>query len=70
MKFICRGFWVIGSNNDKKIIEGKFIGVHEFKPHVRGECYTEKFTFGHPESIINNMDELINKFNNQLNLYQ
>jgi hypothetical protein len=62
--------WVIGSNNDKKIIEGKFIGVHEFKPHVRGECYTEKFTFGHPESIINNMDELINKFNNQLNLYQ
>ncbi len=62
--------WVIGSNNDKKIIEDKFIGVHEFKPHVRGECYTKKFTFGHPESIINNMDELINKFNNQLNLYQ
>jgi hypothetical protein len=58
--------WVTGSNEDKKSIENKFLGVHEFKPHVRGECYTEKFTGTHPEAIINNMDELIYKFNNQL----
>ena len=58
--------WVIGDDNTKKDIETKFIGVHEFKPHVRGECYTSEFTFGHPEAIIKNMDSLKNKFNIQL----
>jgi len=61
--------WVIGSDNDKKFIEKRYIGVHEFKPEVRGECYTDDFTFGHPESIINNMSELTNKFNKQLEKY-
>lgn len=61
--------WVIGSDEDKRAIERKYIGVHEFKPHVRGECYTEKFTFGHPEAIMNNMNELTNKFNKQLEKY-
>ena len=58
--------WVIGDDDSKKNIENKFIGVHEFKPHVRGECYTSEFTFGHPEAIIKNMDSLKNKFNIQL----
>ena len=61
--------WVTGSDEDKKAIESKYIGVHEFKPHVRGECYTEKFTFGHPEAITKNMNELIDKFNKQLKKY-
>ena len=61
--------WVTGSDEDKKVIESKYIGVHEFKPHVRGECYTEKFTFGHPEAITKNMNELIDKFNKQLKNY-
>jgi hypothetical protein len=58
--------WVTGSNEDKKSIENKFLGVHEFKPHVRGECFTKKFTSIHPESIINNMDILKEEFKNQL----
>jgi len=61
--------WVTGDNKIKNDIENKFLGVHEFKPHVRGECKTDKFNFGHPEAIINNMDELQNKFNNQLKKY-
>ena len=61
--------WVIGSENDRKFIEKKYIGVHEFKPHARGECYTDKFTFGHPEAIVNNMDSLVNKFDTQLKKY-
>ncbi len=36
---------------------------------VEFECYTEKFTFGHPEAIMNNMNELTNKFNKQLEKY-
>ena len=39
-------------------IEKLFKGVHEFKPEYRGECYTEKFTGEHPESILKNMKEL------------
>ena len=61
--------WVIGNDNSKKEIESKYIGVHEFKPNVRGECYTDKFTLEHPESIRNNMDELIIKFKSQLEKY-
>lgn len=61
--------WVNGSDKDKKTIENRYKGVHEFKPHVRGECYTENFTFGHPESIERNMVELKDKFNKQLKKY-
>lgn len=62
--------WVIASDINKKEIENKFMGVHEFKPHVRGECYTEKFISNHPESINRNMAQLINKFKDQLKKYK
>jgi hypothetical protein len=58
--------WVRGTDEKKLEIEKKYLGVHEFKPHVRGECYTEKFKGVHPESIIKNFQILQNKFNNQL----
>lgn len=58
--------WVNGDNQTKKQIEDRFLGVHEFKPHVRGECFTAKFTDVHPESINKNMSDLKNKFNDQL----
>lgn len=61
--------WVLGSDEDKKIVEKKYIGVHEFKPNVRGECYTTKFTLRHPESILKNMENLKEKFKNQLKKY-
>jgi len=61
--------WVKGSYENKKEIENRFMGVHEFKPHVRGECYTDKFLLEHPESIQKNMSKLIEKFNKQIEKY-
>lgn len=43
--------WVNGDDIIKKEIEKNYMGVHEFKPHVRGECYPKKFEGEHPESI-------------------
>jgi hypothetical protein len=62
--------WVTGTNEDKKRIESKYLGVHEFKPHVRGECFTTKFKGVHPESIEKDLDLLKIKFNNQLKKYE
>lgn len=61
--------WVTGDETDKEEIEKTFKGVHEFKPHVRGECYTAKFNDQHPESIKKNMNNLIDNFEEQLKNY-
>jgi hypothetical protein len=61
--------WITGSDEIKKNIEEKYLGVHEFKPHVRGECYTKKFDLNHPESIELNFNQLIEKFKKQVLLY-
>jgi hypothetical protein len=58
--------WVLSSGDDRKMVEKKYLGVHEFKPHIRGECYTDPFILEHPEAIIRNMNNLQNKFNSQL----
>ncbi len=34
-------------------VEKKYLGVHEFKPQVRGEAFTKQFMVDHPESIKN-----------------
>ena len=52
-----------------KEVEEEFIGVHEFKPHSRGECFTQPFILSHPESIIKDMSQLKNKFDLQLKKY-
>ena len=59
--------WVTGDDSFKKQIEDKYIGVHEFKPNVRGECYTKKFTLKHPESIEDDLEYLKKDFEEQLN---
>lgn len=62
--------WVNGSDEDKKNIESKYLGVHEFKPHVRGECFTTKFNDSHPEAIQKDLDSLKEKFKRQLKKYE
>ena len=62
--------WVNGDDNIKTTIEGKYLGVHEFKPNVRGECFTKLFEGSHPESIIKNFENLKNKFTSQLKHYE
>ena len=61
--------WVNGDENQKLKIESNYIGVHEFKPHVRGECYTKKFEGTHPESIINSYELLNQRFKKELQNY-
>ena len=58
--------WVVG---DEARVEKKFKGVHEFKPEIRGNCFTEKFTMSHPTAIDEAMDSLKNKFRTQLKKY-
>ena len=59
--------WVL--NQNRNLIEQKYLGVHEFKPQYRGECYTKPFTDTHPDAIIENMTELMSKFDSQLEKY-
>lgn len=61
--------WVLASDDKKKKIEQGYKGVHEFKPEIRGECYTQKFENAHPESIANNLDKLEIEFQEQLRRY-
>ena len=59
--------WVRGDLKTKEDIEYKYRGVHEWDPEIRGDCYTTNFILCHPEAVEKNMDELLNKFNYQLN---
>ena len=43
--------WVKGDKQARINIEDRFNGVHEFKPHIRGECRTASYWLSHPESI-------------------
>lgn len=61
--------WVLGDDKQKNDIEKQFCGVHEFKPHVRGDCYTCKFRGNHPTSILNDMAELKASFETQLKTF-
>jgi hypothetical protein len=61
--------WVNGDEDQKLQVEEIFDGVHEFKPHVRGQCKTEKFTGTHPEAIKNNINNFNNRFKKELNYY-
>ena len=61
--------WVTGSNEQRKNIEQKYLGVHEWTPSSRGECYTAPFTLEHPQIIKSNLEQLKNKFNKQLMRY-
>ncbi len=62
--------WVTGDNSTKRNIERINLGVHEFKPHVRGECFTRKFEGKHPKAIENDIETLKNKFNTQLHKWK
>lgn len=62
--------WITGNNNQKKLIEDKFLGVHEFLPSVRGDCYTAPFALSHPESINKSISDLNFKISNQIEKYK
>lgn len=61
--------WITGNDIKKQQVEKLYLGVHEFKPIVRGECFTKKFDGQHPESIVSNMNLLKTKIDQQLKKY-
>ena len=58
--------WVLGDDAAKTSIENTHNGVHEFKPHVRGECRTKPFVGEHPDVIRSAMPAMIEQFNEQM----
>ena len=62
--------WVTGSQSTRSRIEEEYDGVHEFKPSVRGSCRTKPFEEEHTEIILQNMDKMKKKFEDQLNEFR
>lgn len=58
--------WVKGDDQQRFNIEQANRGVHEFAPHYRGDCFTERFKLDHPFAIARDMNLLQPKFNEQL----
>lgn len=58
--------WVNGDEFEKYQIEKKYLGVHEFKPEFRGDCFTADFVGEHPKSVSKNLKELINRIQKEL----
>jgi len=61
--------WITGDESEKVQIERKWLGVHEFKPNVRGECFTNKFSGQHPRSIQENVNTLNKTIKEQIAKY-
>lgn len=61
--------WMNGNGSIKSEIERRYLGVHEFRPQLRGPCYTKNFTDNHPESIESKKPYLLNKIQSQLKNY-
>jgi hypothetical protein len=61
--------WVYSGEVARYNIEKQFNGVHEFKPEVRGDCYTAKNETAHPEAIKRNLNSLKSRFNNEFNWF-
>jgi len=60
--------WINGDNQSRFYIEQQYQGVHEFKPKVRGDAYTEHFKGEHPKIIQDNIGKYIDKFTKQLKM--
>jgi len=58
--------WVKGNDLERRKIEKKYKGVHEFIPKYRGKCFTTEFTGSHPKVILDSMDKLKKKFDKQM----
>lgn len=58
--------WVNGTSTDRKHIENRWQGVHEFHPASRGKCFPVEFNGEHPDIIKRDMIELKKVFDKQL----
>jgi len=62
--------WTSGDNNVRAFIEKTYVGVHEFKPHLRGPAFTNKFNDTHPLAIQNSMKEFLSRISRELKTYE
>lgn len=63
--------WVLSeSDEEKRMIEGLYQGVHEFKYECRGPAFTEKFNGKHPQQIEKSLSKLKERFERELNEYR
>jgi glycosyltransferase involved in cell wall biosynthesis len=56
------------SLEEKWEIESKIMGLHEFKPEVRGPAFTKTYTGDHPAAIIESLDVLKSRIAKELSL--
>lgn len=57
--------WVTGTDEQRKTIEDKWQGVHDFLPRNRGDCFTKPFQW-HPPAIEKRLPELQQRFDDEL----
>ena len=50
-------------------MESQYLGVHEFKPHVRGESFTKQFYGSHPSVIEKSLTKMNERIQSELNVY-
>jgi len=54
--------WMLAKDDNSKFeVENLYYGVHEFKPHIRGEAFTRKFLDKHPKSIEKRMSSYLER---------
>jgi len=51
---------------EKWNIEQKILGMHEFKPDIRGPAFTKPYTGIQPSSIIKNKETLLDRIEREL----
>ena len=51
--------WINAKTSEERFsVEKIYHGVHEFKPEIRGECFTKPFKDSHPEAIERSLGSL------------
>lgn len=59
--------WVKSTSIEEKWdLEKKILGMHEFKPEIRGPAFTKKFVGDHPTSILKSIIELEDRIQREL----
>lgn len=51
--------WVLGNTEEKRAIEKKWRGIHDFSPAYRGDCYPVPFNESHPKWIEKNASHIL-----------
>lgn len=58
--------WVEGNEEQKRMIESEYNGVHEWLPKRRSACFTRAFTNIHPDTIKQQLPQLRQRFLSEL----